>query len=203
MLALVENGVLDYHIVVVHMLFSMCAAQLFMSTVFYYIGHKEKQRLPEKTPGRALEVVYEGKEVQWGLAGGLLLQLWIPLQQTISPYDLTFNSVFLLLAPFLFAVLALLCTFFIQDMTLEDEYNETAAQKRHQHHAAAITGGKMLVSLLLLVFGTATLIVQFGEHIETYRAYLDVMPESSIQYDPVTESRKFLIGPGLSAAAPL
>jgi hypothetical protein len=67
--------------------------------------------------------------------------------------------------------------------------------------ATALTGGKMLVSLILLVFATAVTLVYLGEHLATYRAYLDVMPEASIQYDPVTESRKFLIGPGLSAAA--
>ena len=57
----------------------------------------------------------------------------------------------------------------------------------------------MFVSLLLLLYGTAMLMVYFSEHMATYRAYLDTMPEASIQYDPLTASRKFLIGPGLSA----
>jgi hypothetical protein len=167
------------------------------------VGHKEKQRLPEKSTGRLLEVVYEGKEVQWGLAAGLLLQLWIPLQQALSPYDLTLNSLFLLTAPFTFSVLSLFCTLYVQDMTLDEDYSDTPAKQRHTAGGAAITGGKQLVSLLLLVFGTAVLLVQFSEHVATYRAYLDVMPEASILYDPVTESRKFLIGPGLSAAVAL
>ena len=201
MLALVENGILDYHIIVVHMLLSMCASQQFMSVVWYYVGIKEKLGLPEGSPERILHVTYEGKEVQWGLAGALALQLVIPLQQALSPYDYTLNSLFLAFAPFTFAVLALLCTFVVQDMTLDDDYSDTPSASQKSRPATALTGGKLLVSLLLLVFATAVLIVYFNEHLSTYRAYLDVMPESSIQYDPVMDSRKFLIGPGLSTAA--
>ena len=196
LLALVENGILDYNVIVIHLLFSMCAAQMFMSSVWFFVGLRGKENLTGAQ--RILHVVYQGKEVQLALLGSFLLQLWIPLHQGLSPYNYTYNSLFLLFAPSIFAVLALLSTVFVQDMTLDDNYDQTPAKDKAVD-PTAITAGKMFVSLLLLVYGTVILLVYFTEHMATYRAYLDTMPEASIQYDPLTASRKFLIGPGLSA----
>ena len=204
-LALIENGVLDYNIIVISMLMSMCAGQAFMSMAWYFVGISEKMRL--KGPEYLTYEVYLTKETQLALLGSILLQLIIPLHQTIAPYNFTFKSVFLWLSPLIFAVLSVLSITVIQGMPLDDCYGKDELKHRRRKDPNAdesfvdptsITAAKLYSSLLLLLFGTVITMIFLSGHIMTFRAYLDTMPETSIQYDVSSFGRKFLMGQGLN-----
>jgi hypothetical protein len=198
MLGLIENGVLDYSVIVIQMLFAMCASQAFMAIAWFYVGVKEKTRLTGAK--RYLYLVYQTKEVSFGLLGAILLQLWIPLQQILGPYDYTVNSWFLLLSPLLFATGALVITLQVQEMHLSEEGQEDSEKRRYRvvngvADPTAITGGKLYASLLLLLFGAIMAMIQLQGHVATFRAYEHSMPPPGT-LAPI-ESRKFLLGSGL------
>lgn len=202
-LALTENGVLDYNVVVVQLLFAVCASQLFMAIVWYWVGHKEKLRLSGTK--HILHRVYLTKEVQQALLGTLVVFLWIPLQHTLAPYDYTLNSLLLLSSPLIFVTLAVFSTLFVEEMHLGDEHGEDSERRRYRvskdglPDPNAITGGKLAASALLLLYGTFMLLLYFGEHLSTFRAYQREMPPPEAV--AVDSSRQFLFfGPGLSAA---
>jgi hypothetical protein len=198
MLALIENGVLDYNVIVIQMLFAMCVSQAFMAIAWFYVGMLEKTRLTGAK--RFLYLVYQTKEVNFGLLGAVLLQFWIPLQQILGPYDYTVNSWFLLLSPLLFAVGALVITLNVQEMHLSEEGQEDSEKRRYRvvngvADPTAITGGKLYASLLLLLFGAIMGMIQLQGHVATFRAYEHSMPPPGT-LAPI-ESRKFLLGSGL------
>jgi hypothetical protein len=135
-----------------------------------------------------------------GLLGAILLQLWIPLQQILGPYDYTVNSWFLLLSPLLFATGALVITLQVQEMHLSEEGQEDSEKRRYRvvngvADPTAITGGKLYASLLLLLFGAIMAMIQLQGHVATFRAYEHSMPPPGT-LAPI-ESRKFLLGSGL------
>lgn len=73
----------------------------------------------------------------------------------------------------------------------EREYSSESSDK-----PSRITGGKLAVSALVLIF-VALIEFQFvAEYIRTLRAYYDTMPEKAFQYDP-TNPKSFLTGAGL------
>lgn len=205
-LALVENGILDYHLIVVHMLLAMAAAQIFMSMVWYFVGLSEKLRLS----GRSFDLykVYVTKETQIALLGSILLQVVLPLHQALAPYNYTSKSVFLALAPFIFSVLSVISIIYIQSMPLDDAYGEDEDRKRrgewkaHKGDAVGssteINGAKIYSSLLLLLYGAIITLIYLSEHVQTFRAYLDAMPEESIQFSSNNPARQFLMGRGLT-----
>lgn len=204
-LALIENGVREYNVIVIHMLMSMCAGQAFMSMAWYFVGLSEKLRI--KGSASVLYQVYLTKETQLALLGSILVQLLIPLHQTVAPYSYTYNSTFLLLSPLIFAALSVLSITVIQGMPLDDCYGKDELRKQRANPRAneepfsdptAITAAKLYSSLLLLLFGTVITMIFLSEHIATFRAYLDTMPETSIQYDITGFGRKFLMGQGLN-----
>lgn len=203
-LALVENGILDYNLIVIHMLLSMAGSQMFMSMAWYFVGFSEKLRLTDQSM-RELCQVYLTKETQLALLGSIVMQVVIPLHQVLAPYNYTYNSVLLAISPILFSILALLSTIIIQSLHLDDEYGQDMILKEDQKgwnpgypFATVITGGKLYASLLLLLFGAVISMIFMVEHIQTYRAFLDTMPENSIQFDDISSSRKYLMGQGLS-----
>jgi hypothetical protein len=198
MLALVENGVLDYSVIVIQMLFAMATSQAFMAVAWFYVGVKEKTRLTG--PKRFLYLVYQTKEVSFGLLGAMLLLLWTPLQQILGPYDYTVNSWFLLLSPLLFAVGALVITLQVQEMHLSEEGQEDSEKRRYRvvngvADPTAITGGKLYSSLLVLLFGALMAMIQLQGHVATFRAYEHTMPPPGT-IGPI-DSQKFLMGSGL------
>lgn len=193
-LALVDNGILDYNIIVVHLLTSMCVSQLYMAMAWYFVGASEKLRLPD--PMRQLYMAYQTKETQFALLGCVVLCVLIPMHQVLSPYNFTYNSVFLAISPIVFAVLGILSIMVVQNMTLdEDTLGHHSTKLRPD--ATSITGGKIYTSLLLLLYGLAIAVVFFTEHVRTYRAFLDNSVENSILYD-LSPGRSFLMGQGLT-----
>ena len=201
-LALVSNGILDYKVIVVHMLASMCAAQMFMSMAWWYVGYSEKMNLKGKY--RLLYKVYITKETQLALLGSILVQGAIPLYQVLAPYNFTYISMSLSLAPIIFSFLSVASICIFQGMHLDDAYGEGVKQPEQRGYklpdATAITGSKLYTSMLLLIYGAFMAMLFLWEHIETFRAYIDTMPEESIQYDP-TMTRKYLMGQGLNLPA--
>ncbi len=201
MLGLLENGILDYKVIVVQMLFAMCASQAYMATAWYTVGLKEKLRLTGAK--RFLYMVYQTKEVSFGLLGAILVQLWIPLQQILAPYDYTVNSWFILLSPLLFAVGAVVSTIFVQELHLSDEEDSEKSKYRITNGLPdpnAITAGKLYASLLLLLFGAIITMVQLQGHVATFRAYMHSMPAPGTVGPDA--SRKFLLGSGLLLSTP-
>lgn len=193
-LALIENGILDYSVIVVHLLTAMAASQMYMAMAWFFVGASEKHRL--QMPKKLMYMAYQTKETQLALYGSIVLLVLMPLHQVLAPYNFTFNSMFLAISPMVFATLGVLSILVIQNLTLDDDTLD-------QHPAkltpppTAITGGKIYTSLLLLLYGLAISMVFLSEHLSTFRAYLDVMPDISVQYD-LNPSRKFLIGQGLT-----
>jgi hypothetical protein len=200
-LSLVENGVLDYRIMVVCLLVSMSMAQLFMALAWYYSGHREKLRLTGAA--QALHRVYLTKDVQQALFLATLVFLLTPLIQALAPFEYTYASPFLLFAPCIVAVLAETCTMFVEGLLLGDEGQEDSEHRRFrignngQPDATAITGGKLASSWLLLVYGAAVVAIYLTEHIATFRTYLNAMPPASAA--AVDASRAFLLGPGIAS----
>jgi hypothetical protein len=193
-LALIENGILDYNIVVVHLLTAMCVSQLYMAMVWHYVGASEKMRLPE--PMRMLFIAYQTKETAYALLGCIVLTQLIPLHQVLSPYNFTYNSVFLAIAPIVFATLGALSILVIQNMPLDEDTLDHHAAKL-KPDATAITGGKIYTSILLLLYGLVMGMIFLSDHLATFRAFLDKMPADSIQYD-LSLTRRFLLGQGLT-----
>lgn len=201
-LGLVENGILNYNVIVIHMLTSMCASQMFMSMVWWYVGYAEKLNLKGKN--FKLFMVYTTKETQLALFGSIVMQIAIPLHQVLAPYNFTYSSMFLSIAPILFTALGVFSVCIIQGMHLDDAYENVAvlatkgATKTNPlPDPTAINGSKLYTSMLLLVYGAIITSIFMWDHIETYRAYIDVVPTRSIQFDP-TMSRKFIMGQGLN-----
>ena len=198
-LALIDNGILDYNILVVHLLTSMCVSQLYMAMAWFYVGASEKRRLPE--PMRHLFLAYTTKETQFALLGCIVLCLLVPIHQVLSPYNFTYNSIFLTISPIVFATLGMLSILVIQEMTLDEDtlgHHET----KQKPDATAITGGKIYTSILLLLYGLVITTIFFTDHVKTYRAFLDNVVEKSILYD-LSPSRSFLMGQGLTPLSEL
>jgi len=205
-LALVENGILEYNIFVVHMLLAAAGSQLFMSNAWYYTGFHEKRRLYTNNVElcQHLMPVYETKETSIGLVTALVLLLLLPLHLALSPYNFTYKSLFLALSPLIFAGLSLFSILVVENLKLDDEYGKDYLAKaaemgwnQYFPFATVITGGKLYSSLMLLAFGAAITLIWLSEHIMTARAFMDTMPEASIQLDTAL-TRRFLIGQGLN-----
>lgn len=202
-LALVQNSVLEHNLFVVHLLTAAAASQIFMSNAWFNAGAKEKMRLINTGTNPNLIDVYTTKETQFGLLVGTVLQLILPLYLIMAPYNSTCQSTFHALAPLLFSVLALFSLNLVESTNLDDEYGEAMRAKEKamgwlpfRPFATVITGAKIYASTLLLLFGATVTLVYMGEHIATARAYMDEMPEDSIQYD-TSLGKRFLIGQGL------
>jgi hypothetical protein len=204
-LGLVENGILDYHVFTSQLIIAMCVSQLYMAVAWFYVGQEEKLRgIHRKEAWAQLYQVYITKETQLALYGSVALILLIPLLQVLAPYNYTLKSLTLAASPALFSALSMFTILWVQNMHLDDEYGEdkkNKAERKGWHmltpHATYITGAKLYSSMGLLAYGTLITLLMLWDHFQTYRAYLDVMPENSIQYDP-SISRRYLIGQGMN-----
>ena len=211
LLALTENDVLSATVVVVELLKAQAAAQLYMEVVWYWTGYMEKKRLKS-----ALTEIYKTQQVQYALFMGIVLVALLPFLQFVAPYDYTNADMFLRVAPLIFTGIAVVGTIFLQGLILDDEYGidrEFTSQENvtenhrmigpqrrsHQHdqihYATRITGGKLGVSMLVLIFAALMEFEFVAEYFRTLRAYLDVMPDKSIQFDL---SKTYLWGAGLT-----
>jgi hypothetical protein len=210
LLSLTENNVLNGTVVIIELLKCQAASQLYMEVVWYWTGYMEKKRMHSE-----LTEVYKTKQIQFALFMGVILVALFPFLQYVAPYDYTNEDVFLRLAPLIFTAISVVGTIFLQGLILDDEYGLDAKEAWNEnsvgplrrgenrgtklmrdqiYRATKITGGKLGVSALVLIFVTLVQFEFVAEYFRTLRAYQDTMPEKSIQYDL---SRTFLWGTGL------
>lgn len=210
LLALTQNNVLNASVIVVELLKAQAASQLYMEVVWYWTGYMEKKRLKSE-----LLEVYKTQQVQYALFMGIVVVGLLPFLQYIAPYDYSNTDMFFRIAPMVFVVIAVVGTIFLQGLILDEEYgidrdlvgevhrsgpmrdNESREHQMHKdqiYRATKITGGKLGVSMLVLIFVAFVEFEFVAEYFRTLRAYLDVMPEKSIQYDL---SKTYLWGAGL------
>lgn len=211
LLALTENDVLNMQIITIELLKAHAAAQLYMEVVWYWTGYMEKKRMKSD-----LTEIYKTKQIQYALFMGIVLVAFFPYLQFLAPYDYTDNESFLKSAPLLFTGISVIGTIFLQSLIVDDYYGTDAKMTEYgkyrqgplmpgeerdfmsdtKEKATRITGGKLAVSALVLIF-VALVEFQFvAEYFRTLRAYYDTMPERTFLYDPLN-TKSFLTGAGL------
>lgn len=196
LLSLVENDVLSYSILIVEILKAQAASQLYMSVVWYWVGLQEKLRAERK-----LAKMYRTKEVQWGLYMTLIVVALLAITSQFAPYDYSYKMLFIANSPCMFVFLSLVCTLFLQDLRLDDKYDDASASTTEPGAPPThITSSKLYVATLILGFITLVVFNLLGEHWRTYRATLDTVPDRAMQYDL---SVPYLMGQGLTALRPI
>ena len=190
-LALTQNGVLEFSTNFSEVLVAAATAQISMGIVWYQIGSLEKLHSTDDKI-KKLHSMYETKEIQYTLYMSIVLLVGMPLAMFLAPYAYTNASYFLLISPIVFAVLSALGTLVIQEMALDDVYGEFAGADRKT--PTTITAGKLYVSFLLLLFGLAITVFFLTEHMATFRASIDTVQDRSIQADV---GRSYLFGQGV------
>lgn len=195
LLALTQNGVLEFSTNLAEVLIAAATAQISMGIVWYQIGSLEKLHSPDEKV-RKLHSMYETKEIQYALYMAIVLILSMPLAMFLAPYAYTNASYFLLASPIIFAVLSVIGTLLIQEMALDDVYGEFAGSEKKT--PTTITAGKLYVSFLVLLFGLAITVVFLTEHMATFRASIDSVQDRSIQSDV---GRSYLFGQGVLITA--
>lgn len=205
LLALTENNVLNTSIIVIELLKAQAASQLYMEVVWYWTGYMEKKRLKSN-----LTEVYKTQQVQYALFMGIVVVSLLPILQFMGPYDYNYEDRFLMLAPLLFTAIAVIGTIFLQGLILDDEYGIDVDQKSDKHvmyrnaddhyaqqiyQATKITGGKLGVSMLVIIFVVLLNSRLLSEYFTTLRAYTDIMPVNAIQYEL---GKAYLWGAGLA-----
>jgi hypothetical protein len=196
LLSLTENNVLNSNIVIVEILKSQATAQLFMAVVWYWTGYMEKARPSSTKP--LLKGVYKSKQIQYALFMSIVLVAVTPLTLYLAPYDYSNADVFLRICPLVFTALAIVGTLYLQGLRLDDKSGQDTpvhwesykADTRELivYHATRITGGKLGVSALVLVFVVFVQLDLVAEYIRTLRAYYDIMPTSFALYDTASSS---------------
>lgn len=221
-LALTENDVLNGTVMVVEILKAQAASQLYMQIVWFWTGYMEKLRL-----GSSLAEVYRTKQVQYALFMAIILVGLLPFLTYLAPYDYSNSDMFLRLAPLLFTGIAVIGTIYLQGLILDDHYGidadttgererkligpyrskehrEAAGESYHRqditYKATRISGGKLGVSMLVLIFVALVEFEFVAEYFRTLRAYFDTMPLNSPQYDVLTKT--YLWGGGLTTTSP-
>jgi hypothetical protein len=209
-LALTENDVLNGTVMVVEILKAQAASQLYMQIVWFWTGYMEKLRL-----GSSLAEVYRTKQVQYALFMAIILVGLLPFLTYLAPYDYSNADMFLRLAPLLFTGIAVIGTILLQGLILDDHYGidaktfatarsrgfNTATHEEHTFYKATrISGGKLGVSMLVLIFVALVEFEFVAEYFRTLRAYFDTMPLNSPQYDVLTKT--YLWGGGLTTTSP-
>lgn len=210
-LALTENAVLNWTIVLLTILQSHCVSFVYMQVVWYWVGYHEKKEHGEAYPthyvGAAAEL-YQTKEMQYALLLALIVLGVIPALQMVAPYDYESADLTVRAAPLVFICLAVWGTLYLQSMQLSDRYGKDKKQEPQTdsvHHlivyrATRITAGKLAVSLLLLIFVTLYEFNMIGLYFRTLRAYNDKLPERAWQLDVANQ---FTIGTGFLPAPTL
>ena len=199
-LALTENGVTNYAIIISELMKAQAISMLFMSISWFYMSQKVKTEYgpngKDESRGvlwKANEAVLVSKEIQFAvLVSGLLIPI-MGLLTIFAPYVYSNYSLSFLCAPLVFSTISLTSTLWIQDMKLDDEYG-IDAKKTSDRDFYEFTGGQLYASLLVLSFGLYTTMYLMHEHILTCRSFYDFWPSNSIQYDT---SFPFLISNGL------
>jgi hypothetical protein len=205
--------VLNAQIISLSIVQAQAVSLIYMQIVWYWVGYREKLRINQEGerighPSTHAANIYQTKEVQFALFAALVAIAVIPISQATGPFD--YNSTdFLVLqgAPLLFIVIAVIGTIYLQSLNLDDDYgidkiqppsDLTNDKERLIWGATRITGGKLGVSLLLLVFVALYEFNIVGEYFRGLRAYQDKLPDRAWQFDVAS---KYTIGTGFLPVA--
>ena len=199
-LALTENGVTNYAIIVTELMKAQAVNMLFMSVAWFHMSDKKKDLkgpngndTERKHIWDDNESLLRSKEIQYAILVSVLLIPLMGMLLFVAPYAYSNYSMFFLCAPALFSIISLVSSLWIQEMHLNDDYG-VDAKKIVDRDFFEFTGGRLYASLLVLVFGLCTTMYLMHEHILTCRSFYDFWPSNSIQYDT---SFSFLISNGL------
>jgi len=214
-LALTESAVLNWVVIAVAILQAHAVSFLYMQVVWYWVGYNEKlTHDPTHAGGHAAEL-YTTREMQYALLLALVAVAVIPLAQALGPFDYDGTDPTLRAAPLVFLLIAVAGTLYVQAMPLDEYYGRekdaepqpppppAGADAKHfllVWHATRLTGGKLAVSLLLLVFGVLYEFNILGLYFRTLRAYADRLPERAWQLDAASQ---FTLGTGFLPAPTL
>jgi hypothetical protein len=202
-LALTENDVLNGAIVTYAICQAHAVSLLYMQIVWYWAGYHEKEtHHPAGQP--SLEILYETKEMRLALFLAVLSIAGLSLAQTLGPFDYMSDQgdITMRIAPCAFLLLAVTGTIWIQDnILLDDEYGKEQYGKETNlsskegiiKNATRITGGKLAVSILLIVFGFLVESNVIGEYFRGLRAYTAKIPDRAWQFDT---ANRYTIGTG-------
>ncbi len=175
---------------------------LYMQIVWYWAGKNEKTTHKDHAH---LTAMYNTKEMSFALVLAIVVIALLSVQQAMAPLDYNTSDLGIRIAPLIFLVLAIFGTLKIQELMIDDHYGTDAIKPVSNsgsplegldliiYNATRITGGKLTVSLLLLIFGTLFVFNLVGEYLRGLRAYADKLPERAWQYDVAT---KYTVGTG-------
>jgi hypothetical protein len=190
------------------MCFCLGADRIFLQVIWYWVGYKEKKHKGIRPEATHAAKLYTTKEMQYALYMAIGTLVVIPIFQILGPFDYNTGDVTLRIAPMVFLVLSVFGTLCLQGLKLDDEYGIDAVEPPASvasdekellvWHATRITGGKLGVSLLLLLFGFAYELNIVGDYFRDLRAYSDKIPDRAWQYDTAS---KYTIGTGFMPAA--
>jgi len=164
-LALVENGVTNYNIVITEGLKAQVINFLYISVVWFFFNTER------------------GTNADWGLdthfhaLSSAVIVILSVLMTFTAPYAYTVNSFFLLAGPAIFLTIALGTTLWVLSLHLSQKNDRESKWW-------SITPVKLASSNFLLLFGWIYGLIMFAEHISNYRASQDIWPTTSINYDP-------------------
>jgi hypothetical protein len=146
--------------------------------------------------------------MQYALYMALVILSVVPFFLILGPFDYNTGDVTQRIAPLMFLVLSLFGTLYLQGLKLDDEYGIDAIEPPASvagdqkevliWSATRVTGGKLGVSLLLLLFGFLYELNIVGDYFRDLRAYSDKIPDRAWQYDTAS---KFTIGTGFMPTA--
>lgn len=198
-MALTENDVLNDTVIALTVAQAQAVSLLYMQIVWYWAGKNEK--ITHYKRGVHATQLYTTKEMQCALLLALLAIFLLSYAQTTGPFDYNAGDVNLRVAPCVFLILAIWGTLYLQDMNLDDEYGKEVDTVTFENmnktelvtYATRITGGKLAVSLLLIIFGVLFELNMVGEYFRGLRAYIDKIPERAWQLDI---ANKYTIGNG-------
>jgi hypothetical protein len=195
-LALVENGVTSYRVIVTEALKAHLVNFLYMGIVWFFFSL-------ERVDGPDYQITSRtaGDAVTLSPAGYFhaLLSIFIAVTSVVltfsAPYAYSYWSPLLLSGPAIFLTIALGSTLWIMMSFMA---RDVGGKKAGVSAYFDLTPQKLTSSVFLLGFGAVYTLLMFFEHITTYRASLDIWPTTSINYDP---SLAWVVGTGSALSA--
>lgn len=222
LLAVVENGVSNYYVVLMEGFKALAVAQMYMSVSWYWVGHWEKtpeatevwfKRHSKQTHHRdaqapatprelkkgAVDEMYHGRDATYALLMSVVFILLVPIQLLLAPYDYNYAAVLLLLSPLILAILAVFGTSWVQKLNLGDleliHAKMVDWEKYMNYLASNFSESKLFLSFFTLLLLMCLTLNYFAEYLTSYYAKNTQWPTGSVQYDPTVA---YLVSPGLT-----
>jgi hypothetical protein len=165
MLAMIENGVTSYSIIIVGLILAGAAGQCYMSIAWYWVSWQEKAT--NKEGQQQLKVMYKTKATIHALMISVLIVPLIGALVYCAPWDLTYNAPYTLFGPSLLAFIAIFGTMWLENEEIDTkEKTEKYAKNRYYGY---ITEAKLYLSLLMIAYASSLSASVLLEYLETTR----------------------------------